>query len=205
MMGTVKRSRAVVTVMITLLLISATSLYGQEQKASERLKNTKWRGREPTEEKFKELLARHQVWYKVHAPEGELTSGSARNDPRRADLSGANLSGARLRAGRSMPVLLVAKPNEVTLWAVANQSGIELCGANLSGADLRDANLSGAALWKANLSGAELWFANLSGADLRDANLSGAKLRAADLSGTIFEPREPKFDSHRHFWASSIR
>ena len=111
-----------------------------------------------TQEKLNEVLKEHAKWLR--------TRFSAKQEGRRADLSGAYLRRADL-------------------------SGAYLREADLSGAYLREADLSGADLSGAYLSGADLSGADLRGADLREADLREADLREADLSGAKAVPHVP--------------
>lgn len=93
-----------------------------------------------------QILAQHRRWL-----------ASAKQNGKRADLSGANLDGI-------------------------NFSGADLSGALMQGASLRKANLSGVQLIHADLRDASLQEANLACANLLLADFTGADLRKADLS-----------------------
>lgn len=133
--------------------------------------NGKYKGKKPTTEELKKVLADHRKW---------IEAGKKESDERRANLCGANLEGANLRKAE---------------LSDANISGAYLVQANLSEALLINANLSEANLWKANLSRTILANANLVKAFLHEANtkktvLSGAHLSEAQLWKTDLSEAE---------------
>ena len=93
-----------------------------------------------------QIIAQHRRWL-----------ASAKQNGKRADLSGANLDGI-------------------------NFSGADLSGALMQGASLKQANLSGVQLIHADLRDANLREASLERANLLLADFTGADLKGADLS-----------------------
>jgi hypothetical protein len=136
-------------------------------------------------EELQKTIQAHAEW--LLAYKDDYTSEAARNDMRRANLSGVDLKGADLRSVR----LTKANLGGADLSS-ANLGGADLSGAELWSADLRWSDLEGANLKNAKLNGADLsnarlfWGADLSDTDLRDANLDGVVFEPATSPKTVY-------------------
>ncbi len=146
--------------------------------------------RQVSEDKLKEILAKHEKWLESDGKEGEqadLQSVDLREalligaNLREADLSSANLQKANLaKANLQEAELIKTNLREANLHG-ANLQKAALIRADLHGTHLFRANLQGAGLQHANLQEANLGFANLQGAGLTDANLRRAMFGHATL------------------------
>lgn len=164
-----------------------------------------YKGRRPTEEELKQILADHAEWLKI-LTEAIIKAGNAIGTPAevaeavpqegranlcKVDLSDFDLSSLSicfdLRHAKLCGADLSCANLSESLFGFADLRGVNLYRSDLSESHLMSANLHEGWLKETNLSGAGLSFANLSDASLENANLSNACLNGANLSNAFLK------------------
>jgi len=172
------RTLVSVVIVVSSLPFVTISSFGQTS-------NNPYEGKRLSTEEFQKVRRGHLEWLEAHKDDWQ--SGRAREDKRRAKLTGADLTGIDLGVIDLIGINLGGADLSRTKFSgsmiAANLTGADLSRADMFGADLSGASLSDANLGRANLSSAKLSLANLTGADLSGADMYLARLSKASLTG----------------------